>query len=66
MDKKNFRNKVFNYLGSYGKNIRTKFGNVCGKTGKYDVPDELFQKRTNRKNRSLISWRTVRSCHEIN
>ena len=39
--------------------ITTKLGNVCGKTGQYFVPNELFQKRTARKNRAMIFWKTV-------
>ena len=59
-DKRNLKLKCFEYLGSYGKNIRTKFNNISNKTGMYNVPEELFQKRTPRKNRVLISWRTVK------
>ena len=40
--------------------LKTKINNLCGKTGQYSVPDELFQKRTARKNRVLISWETVK------
>ena len=60
------RKKIFNYLSTFdnnpdGKNnIRTKFSNICGKTGQYDIPTELFQKRTSRKNRVLISWKTIK------
>lgn len=61
MDKKILKNKLFNFLGSFDDKIRTKFGNICGKTGQYDVPDELYQKRTSRKNRVLISWKTVKN-----
>ncbi len=39
--------------------VKTKFNNLCGKTGSYGVPAELFQKRTPRKNRALISWQAV-------
>ena len=39
--------------------IREKFNNLNGKTGKYNVPEKLFQKRTHRKNRVLIPWKTV-------
>lgn len=60
MEKRIVRNKVLNFLGSFDEKIRTKFSNISGKTGQYDVPTELFQKRTNRKNRVLISWKTVR------
>lgn len=59
MDKRRIRLEAFNFLGNYNRNIRTKFNNICGKTGQYNVPDELFQKRTNRKNRVLISWKAV-------
>ena len=41
------------------ENIKTKLKNVSNKTGKYNVPDELFQKRTKRNNRVLISWKDV-------
>jgi len=64
-NKRILRNKAINYLKNFGstddeKNkIKTKFTNVCGKTGSYNVPSELFQKRTHRKNRVLISWKTV-------
>lgn len=40
--------------------IKKKFGNITGKTGPYSVPDELFQRRTPRKNRVLISWKKVK------
>lgn len=60
MNKKKLKNETFNFLGKFGPNIKTKLSNVCGKTGKYNVPTELFQKRTSRKNRSLISWKVVK------
>ncbi len=63
MDKDKLRNKLFNFLsscgGDNGHKIKTKLGNISAKTGQYDVPDELYQKRTPRKNRVLISWKTV-------
>jgi len=59
MTKKQLRDLTFNYLGSFGREIHEKFHNICGKTGQYNVPEELFQKRTHRKNRVLISWKTV-------
>ena len=40
--------------------IETKFANINGKTSKGSVPDELFQNRTSRWNRCLISWSTVK------
>jgi len=59
MTKNQVRLKAFNFLGNIDSKIRTKFSNINGKTGQYNVPDELFQKRTPRKNRVLISWKTV-------
>lgn len=61
-EKKNLKKKCFKYLNSYDENdkIKTKLENICGKTGAYKVPDELFQKRTQRKNRVLISWQVVK------
>ena len=70
MDKKLLRDEAFSYLKKYGEelygegnSIEAKLKNICGKTGQYDVPSELFQKRTKRSNRSLISWRTVKANH---
>lgn len=60
MDKTELRQKAFKFLSYFGKNIKTKFSNICGKTGEYSVPHELFQKRTPRKNRALISWKAVK------
>ena len=48
MDKNAIRLKAFNFLGSFDSKIRTKFSNISSKTGQYNVPDELFQKRTPR------------------
>ena len=58
--KNGLRLKAFRFLEIFGEKIRTKLDNVCGKTGQYNVPDELFQKRTSRNNRCLISWKAVR------
>ena len=58
--KKKIRQEVFNYLGTFGKNIRTKLTNICGKTGQYNIPDELYQKRTSRTNRTSIPWHSVK------
>lgn len=58
--KRRLRNKCFNFLGCFGENIKEKMTNICGKTGKYNVPDELYQKRTSRTNRILISWHAVK------
>jgi len=66
LTKKQLRDKVIKYLKNFGstkeekKKIHTKFNNICEKTGQYNVPDQLFQKRTHRKNRVLISWKTVK------
>lgn len=61
MNKNEIRLSAFNFLGEYGPKVRTKFSNICAKTGQYSVPNELFQKRTPRKNRVLISWKTVKN-----
>lgn len=42
------------------RKIKKKFSNITSKTGRYNVPVELFQKRTSRKNRVLISWKKVK------
>lgn len=60
MDKRTIKSKAFEFLGTFGENIKTKFKNVCGKTGQYNVPSELFQKRTSRSNRVLIAWKSVK------
>lgn len=52
------RRKAFNFLIAH-YNVGDKFDNICGKTGHYNVPLELFQKRCRRNNRALISWRSV-------
>lgn len=59
MDKIKLRNRTFKFLGNFGNGIKTKFSNICSKTGMYSVPKELFQKRCPRKNRALISWEAV-------
>ena len=67
MKKSELISKAKNYLSGLvsdeeqQQNIKTKFGNVCGKTTKGSVPIELWQKRTHRKNRVLISWKTVKN-----
>lgn len=61
MNKNQIRLSAFNFLGEYDPKVRTKFSNICAKTGQYSVPNELFQKRTPRKNRVLISWKTVKN-----
>lgn len=59
MNKKKCRDDIFKFLNYFGEKTRTKFDNICGKTGQYNVPPELYQKRTNRSNRVLISWKTI-------
>lgn len=59
--KRTIRNKAIAFLSKFGEDIKTKFTNICGKTGQYDVPSELFQKRTSRANRVLLSWKSVRN-----
>lgn len=54
---------VMNFLGDFTDNKKAfveKFKNACGKTGCYDVPSDLWQKRTPRKNRVLIPWKVVK------
>lgn len=64
-DKDKLRNRAINYISSCGitenarKNIKTKFKNISDKTGKYNVPKELFLDRVSRKSRALIPYRTV-------
>lgn len=61
MEKNKVRLEAFRFLGTFGDKIKTKFSNVCSKTGQYNVPSELFQKRTPRSNRVLISWKAVKN-----
>ena len=57
------RLQAFKFLSTFGDKIAAKFSNICAKTGSYDVPLELFQKRTPRKNRALISWQAVKNSN---
>lgn len=59
--KKLLKKRATKFLSNFGDNLKAKFKNLCGKTGQYSVPSELYQKRTSRSNRSLISWRTVKN-----
>ncbi|ADD08863.1 hypothetical protein Aboo_1054 [Aciduliprofundum boonei T469] len=65
-EKRKLKNKAIDFLKSFGetdedkRKIEAKFRNINGKTGRYNVPDDLWQKRTARKNRVLISWKTVK------
>lgn len=53
------KKRLWNIWGELDPKILEKFKNLNGKTGKYDVPDILFQKRTSRSNRILIRWKTI-------
>lgn len=59
MNKNQVRLDARKFLSNFGKNILAKMSNVCAKTGQYNVPSELFQKRTPRSNRVLIEWKVV-------
>lgn len=61
MEKNLLKRKLINFLAEFDLKIKTKMTNICDKTGQYNVPSELFQKRTSRKNRALISWEEVRN-----
>lgn len=41
--------------------LKAKFENISGKTGKYFVPNTLFQQRTSRKNRTLIPFEHIKN-----
>ena len=56
---KKLKRSLFQYWKDINPKIREKFDNLNGKTGQYDVPKKLFQKRTSRKNRVLIPWKTI-------
>lgn len=45
------------------KAIESKFNNISGKTGRYYVPETLFQKRTSRTNRCLIPFDHIRAAN---
>jgi len=59
MNKTKVRKQIIDFLSTFGDNLNTKLNNICAKTGQYDVPSELFQKRTPRSNRVLICWKDV-------
>ena len=58
-DEKELKREIFNFWNEINEKVREKFNNLNGKTGQYDVPNELWQKRTHRKNRVLIPWKVV-------
>jgi hypothetical protein len=56
---KKLKRSLFQYWKDINPKIREKFNNLNGKTGQYNVPEKLFQKRTSRQNRVLIPWKTI-------
>ena len=50
---------VFNIWFQIHPKIREKFNNLNGKTGRYQVPEKLFQDRTSRQNRVLLPWKVL-------
>lgn len=56
---KKLKRTLFKYWSDIHPKIREKFNNLNGKTGRYSVPEKLFQKRTSRQNRVLIPWKTI-------
>ena len=56
---KKLKRKLFKCWKDIDPKIREKFNNLNGKTGRYNVPKKLFQKRTSRQNRVLIPWKTI-------
>jgi hypothetical protein len=56
------RKKIWEIWGEVDQTqkILEKFRNINGKTSQYDVPDELFQKRTSRSNRVLLRWKVLK------
>ncbi len=53
------KRKINALLRDIGENISTKFININNKTSMGDVPKHLFQERTSRQKRVLISWKEV-------
>lgn len=66
-EKRRLKSEIVNYIASIfsdkneGEKASTKLNNICDKTGRYGVPNELFQERTSRNNRVLISWKDVKN-----
>ena len=53
------KKQLWDIWGKLDPKILEKFKNLNGKTGQYDVPDVLFQKRTSRSNRVLLRWKII-------
>lgn len=56
---KKLKRTLFKCWNDIHPKIKEKFKNLNGKTGRYSVPEKLFQKRTSRQNRVLIPWKTI-------
>lgn len=54
------KRQIWRIRNNIDTKIQEKFKNLCGKTWQYDVPDELFQKRTSRSNRVLLRWKIIK------
>ncbi len=59
-ESENIKKDISSILQKIGDEVSEKFRNINGKTAKGNVPDELWQKRTSRQNRVLISWKSVK------
>jgi len=64
-EEEELRSKIWKFWKSIDVKLLEKFKNINGKTGRYDVPNELFQKRTSRTNRVLFRWKLIKE-NEIN
>ena len=53
------KRQLFNFLGLFGKDIKTKISNVNGKTASYYVPEAIYTKRTSRRNSVLLPWKDL-------
>ena len=55
----NLKGRISYLLANIGHEVSEKFRNINGKTAQGNVPIELFQRRTSRRNRVLIPYKTV-------
>lgn len=60
LEGKLLRAKLWKIRNDIDDKVFEKFKNLCGKTWQYDVPIELWQKRTSRSNRVLLRWKIVK------
>ena len=58
--KKSIEKNISSIINKVGGGTIEKFKNINGKTARGNVPNELFQQRTSRENRVLISWKTIK------